>query len=203
MQSQTERIAQRAARLLLEERFAGLQQAVHAAMETEPPGDIVPPGAGLVRRHLRALRDERDGPQGQVRHVQARLSAIEECLASLDWSIDDLTVRVAGAAAAGRFDEQTSVWFRVHCAVDDPGLCEVLDSIGFELDRIDSIETRFGRMTRIEATSDELDIVLLRCPHRDQVLEPANLVTGQPVSLLDAPGLTSMLADAVSDDDSV
>ena len=31
----------------------------------------------------------------------------------MDWSIDDLTSRVAGAAAEGRFDEETPIWFRV------------------------------------------------------------------------------------------
>ena len=203
MQSQTDRIAQRAARLLLEERAAGVQAAIHAAMETEPSGDIVPPGAGLVRRHLRALRDERFGPAGQAIHVRSRLSAIEECIASLDWSIDDLTIRVAGAAAEGRFDEHAPVWFRVHSVIDDPLLCDLLDSIGFELDRIDSLDTRFGRMTRIAAASEDMDIVLLRCPHREQVLDARNLVTGAVVALLDASGVARRLAEVVSDDDSV
>ena len=203
MQSQTDRIAQRAARLLLEERIVGVQAAVHAAMESEPGGDIVPPAAALVRRHLRALRDERFGPAGQMTYVRQRLSAIEECIASMDWSIDDLTLRVAGAAAEGRFDEETPIWFRVHSSIDDPTLCELLDSIDFEVDRIDSLDTRFGRMTRITASSKNLDIVLLRCQHREQVVDPCNLVTGSPVALLDASGVARRLAEVVSDDDSV
>ena len=45
-----------------------------AAMESELGGDIVPPAAALVRRHLRALRDERFGPAGQMTYVRQRLS---------------------------------------------------------------------------------------------------------------------------------
>ena len=82
-------------------------------------------------------------------------------------------------------------------------MCELLDSIDFELDRIDSLDTRFGRMTRITASSENLDIVLLRCQHREQVLDPCNLVTGSPVALLDASGVARRLAEVVSDDDSV
>ena len=73
----------------------------------------------------------------------------------------------------------------------------------FELDRIDSLDTRFGRMTRIAAASEDMDIVLLRCPHREQVLDARNLVTGAVVALLDASGVARRLAEVVSDDDSV
>ena len=39
--------------------------------------------------------------------------------------------------------------------------------------------------------------------HREQVVDPCNLVTGSPVALLDASGVARRLAEVVSDDDSV
>ena len=57
---------------------------------------------------------------------------------------------------AGRFDEERRSGFVA--SIDDPTLCELLDSI--DLDRR-QLDTRFGRMTRITASSENLDIVLL------------------------------------------
>ena len=194
-----DRIARDAARLLLEQSEPTLQAAIAAARAAAGAGDLPPPSRGRVRRHLVAMQQQSMGAREWELARHALLVAVEECMVAMHWSIEDLELRLAGRAAEGHVDGLEPVSMRLHSSVDDGSLCSVLEEQEFEVTGIGSLETRHGRMTRITAEAAEFDLVLLRCHHRSQVLEPVNLVTGEPVSLLDVEALGRRTVDGVSD----
>lgn len=202
MPDPADHIARCAARLLHEGDVASLAQAIERAMQQDASSCESAPAAGLVRRHLRALRQQTLGADGYAQFIRDRYLLIEECMAALEWSIDDLHIRVAGKAAAGRFDEAVPMRFRVHTQLEDSELCTLLEELGFEVDRVHAVQTRHGRMTEVAATSSDVDVVLLRCQHRSQVTEASNLFTGGAVDLLDLAGVRQQLQGmSVSDDE--
>lgn len=176
-----------------------MQAAIAAARAAAGAGDLPPPSRGRVRRHLVAMQQQSMGAREWALARHAMLAAVEECMAALHWAIDDLELRLAGRAAEGHIDGIEPVSMRLHSSVDDGSLCSVLEEQEFEVTGIGSLETRHGRMTRITAEAAEFDLVLLRCHHRSQVLERSNLVTGQPVSLLDVAAMSRRTAEGVSD----
>jgi len=193
-----DQVARDAARLLMEQSVehigAAITAARHAAGAVGPP-----PSRGRVRRHLVAMQQQSMGAEDWARQQQGILASIEECMVGLGWAIDDLELRLAGRAAEGHVDGIEPIWMRLHAGIDDGDLCLVLEEQEFEITSVDSIQTRHGRMTRIAAESGDFDLVLLRCPHRAQVMEERNLITGAPVVLLDAASLARRLAGGVSD----
>jgi hypothetical protein len=200
MSEQSDRIARRAAKFLQAGDVASLAEAITLAVQHDASPCDCPPGDGLVRRHLRALRQQSLGTDGYAMYIRERYLLIEECMTALEWSIDDLHIRVAGKAAAGKFDEATPVRFRVHAQLDDGELCTLLEGHGFDIVRLHAVQTRHGRMTEVAAASPDVDIVVLRCQHRSQVTETRNLVTGGGVDLMDLAGVRQrILSMGVSD----
>ena len=196
-----DRIARDAARLLLEQSESTMRAAIAAARAAAGAGDCPPPSRGRVRRHLVAMQQQSMGAREWSLSRHAMLVAVEECMVALHWAIDDLELRLAGRAAEGHIDGIDAVSMRLHSSVDDGSLCSVLEEQEFEVTDIGSLETRHGRMTRIAAEAAEFDLILLRCHHRSQVVEPVNLVTGKPVPLLDVQSLGRRTAQGVSDPD--
>ena len=200
MTNPQDQVARAAARLLLEQSVADIGAAITAARNAAgggPPGP--PPSRGRVRRHFVAMQQQSMGAEDWARRKRGILASVEECMVGLGWALPDLELRLAGRAAEGHVDGFEPIWMRLHADIDDGDLCLVLEEQEFEITSVGSIETHHGRMVRITAESEDFDLVLLRCPHRAQVIEGQNLVTGAPVALLDAASLARRLAEGVSD----
>ncbi len=120
-------------------------------------------------------------------------------MAGLHWALEDLELRLAGRAAEGHVDGVEPVSMRMHSAVDDAGVCVVLEEQECAVAGLGTLDTRHGRMTRIIAEAAEFDLVLLRCHHRSQVTDPLNLVSGSVVTLLDVEEFGRRFVHGVSD----
>lgn len=200
MSNPSDEIARAAARLLMEQAEGDIRSAIRAARSEAGVDSIEPPPTReRVRRHLVAMQQQSMGYELWASLRRGMLTAIEECMVALAWAVDDIELRLAGEAALGRFDGITSVSMRLHSTIDDRALFRVLEDIEFEIAAVGVQESRHGRLTRIVAESEEFDLVILRCPQRIMVDDPANLVTGRPVPLLDQPGLAALIVDGVSD----
>ena len=123
------------------------------------------------------------------------LIAIDEFLARLSWETGDIEWRITGRAAEARFDGSDAVHVRVLAPIDDSAMSELLEQQGFEITRMGSRMSRHGRMNEINAESDLLEVVLLRCPDRTRLVDPLNLVTGRPISMLDETGLAARMEE--------
>ncbi len=189
MEDGTDRIAQHAAGLLHDGRARTISSAIHAAGDAVADGTASLPGRGQVHRHLVAMRMQSLGHDGYMQLQRDALTAIDEFLGRLSWEVKDIQWRITGRAAEAGFDGSDAVHLRILTSIEDSSLCDLLEEQGFEITRIGSTMSRHGRMNEIRAESVELEIVLLRCPDPARLHEPMNLVSGRPVSMLDATGL--------------
>ena len=191
-----DRVARRAARMVLEGEVADVETAVR---RLEGPMRIV----RLARRHLEGLRLASLGPEG-TSDVQRR--RLEETVAVME-TIEDLEdrmaddrwiyrgVRATGRIASGRFDPESIVHLRFH---GDRPLAELED----ELEWHEILEPRFGSIRTCHGMISSFDFTLqsggfrvYRCPPDQIPLDGPNLMTGDPVAVADLLGLSRFLAD--------
>ena len=191
-----DRLALRAARMVLDGEAMDVATAVR---RLEGPMRIV----RLARRHLDGLKLAAVGPEGLIALRRHRL---EETLAVME-TIDDLEdrmaddrwvcrgVRVTGRIATGRFDPEHTVHLRHH---GDRPLAELEDELECQEIREPfegSTRTRHGMISSLGFRLESGLFRIHRCPPDQIPLDGPNLLTGEPVAVVDIAGLSRLIAD--------
>lgn len=177
-------VARGAARLFRTGRAATVGRAIDEALRRARPGAARPPDS-LVRRHLEALGEEREGPAGHAASLRATRESIAEWMETLGALPGDPPVHVVGRAAAGELEGDLDVHLRVATDLPIGDLAATLVAHGAPEPDFSSVHGPFGDFHRLTFDEPPLRIRVTRCPPRTAATPERDLVTGRPQAALD------------------
>lgn len=189
--SQTDRLARRAAELLLEDATASTLQAIRTAAQQEnlPPGTKLPT-AKLVRDHLRALTQQTLGNEGYQQRVRRILALAEEIMTLFA----DAEPQLVGRTAARKIDGEVKIYLRLYTEQPIGQLADRLLSFGYADPKCTTANTKFGRFDRLTFEEEKIPIIITRClPTERHRIETLNLYTRKPLTPLTLNNLRKQL----------
>lgn len=177
-------VACRAARLFRAGRATTVREAIDEALRRGRDGAPRPPES-LVRRHLEALGEEREGPGGHAASLRATRESIAEWMETLAALPGDPPVHVVGRAAAGELEGDVDVHLRVATDLPIGDLAATLVAHGAPEPIFSSVHGPFGDFDRLTFDEPPLRIRITRCPPKTAATPDRDLVTGRPQAALD------------------
>lgn len=160
-----------------------IESAIDATASRHP--EAPRPTANHVRRHLRGLAEERLGREG---YLQWQAEVLRRGLEVME-GLEGERVTLAGRAAQGLLDGDPSLHLRVETNRSIGELAAVLVERGFPEPEFDSMKCMVGRLDRLCFDDDGVEVSLVRCPPAQVSPGRRDLVTGEPVAMLDEEGL--------------
>lgn len=155
----SDEIAREAARLFDRGQAGTIPEAIQRAKQRLNAFDAPAPSHGRVREHLRGLAMESLGAEGYADHVRAVLASAEQVMAVLE-AHDPLLV---GRAAKGHIDGGVVLHIRVYTDASIEELVEMLEAAEYAVERVETVNTRFGRLNRLCFETDGRSVVVMRC----------------------------------------
>lgn len=193
----TDNMAQMAAAVFHAGGVASLAEAIELA-RVEMGGGAAP-SLAIVRRHLESIRQASLGlGRWRARRI-ARLCAIEELLQTLEYIEPDSVCYVVGRAAEGHVDDTGPAYLRVVGGRAAPIIVDDLEQQGFPPCDVSSLSTRMGSVAVIHLSDGPLHVAMLILPEKQHSHQPASVVDGRPVALVDEVGFQRLL-DAMKAD---
>jgi len=177
-------IARAAARLLLDRAAADVREAIARAGSRLGYPSSAWPRPALVRRHAQALTEEALGTAGHHDRRRERWRLAEEIMTLLDVQLAPAGLWLVGRAARGHFDADPRLDVRFHGTAGIDEIAALLVDAGFDEPKFETLESRWGRLSRLRFDDGGVECVVTRCPPA-QVLDPSlELVTGKPIKRL-------------------
>lgn len=143
------------------------------------------PKRSELRAHAQAY-EESLGPEVRARRIRATLEEILEVLAALEALVlqqdrdgmERPLPEVYGRAALGELDLDPVVHIRVTTILPSAAIANVLVAIGLEEPSFATLESRVGRLDRIDTASELAEYRVLRLPPRIPIDPELDLVRG-------------------------
>jgi hypothetical protein len=189
----TDQIARMAARLLESGRYGRIDEAIRAAAEELGFHGVELPGHGLVRRHAGAMAMAALGDEAYAESVRRVLSVAERLMTALVESMPDVEPLLVGRAARGQIDGGVTLHIRLYTRVDVAQVAQRLVDFGYDEPGFDTVNTRYGRLNRLQVEDEGLKLVLTRCPPQMRRDAGSDLFTGRPVPALTLKDLRDAL----------
>ena len=194
MHPDAERVAIRAAQIMLDGAARDVDRAIALAIERLEAPLTAAPTAGRVRQHLQPMLMQTLGADGYAAMTRRRLEVAEEVMTVLAERTDVLDVVLAGRAAAGHLDGDLALHIRVYTRRRIGELAQDLVDVGFAEPRFVTAETRFGRLDRLVFADGDVDVVVTRCLPEQRGEAGKDLFTGKPVAHVRIDALRAALA---------
>lgn len=187
----TDQIAREAARLYELGQASSIGDAIHTAIERLKMAGTPPPSFGRVREHLRGFAMQALGERGYAAGVQRVLEIAEEVMTLFE----DCAPQLVGRGAKAQIDGGVVLHIRVYTGTPIEKLAEVLEEADYEPPKIETVNTRFGRLNRLRFEEDGQEVVLTRCLPSMTIAERAkDLFTGKKIALLELEELRARLS---------
>lgn len=193
--------ARRAAELLRDRLAGDIREAIQQACRGPDAVPGPPPTVEQVRRHVDAMNMAREGWTGWQAGRRARLLEVEQFLASMEYFLDPLELRVAGRAARGEVDEGDCVHVRAWTDGDLDDAARVLEAAGLGTPQVGSrrvkrtVAAGLSRLGTMAFAGETVEIQVSLCPLREIVTLDRNLVTGGPIDLASPGAIRAMLQE--------
>ena len=199
MNTSREHLARRAAEMLRDGMAGSIPEAIGQARR-EPGGrDCPPPSIEQVRRHVDAMEMARLGLETWADNRRVRLEEVDQFLATLEFYLEGVVLRIAGKSARGEIDEGARVHIRVWVDDELDSVVRILDAGGLgplevASRRVDpKIASGLRRLSTLLVRGEHVDFIISLCPLRDIVTIGRNLVTGSDIPLADIGQMRAML----------
>lgn len=155
----TDAIAREAARLFELGQARTIGDAIHTAMDRLNMAGTPPPSFGRVREHIRGFAMQSLGAEGYAASVHHVLEIAEEIMTVLE-EFDPLLV---GRGAKAQIDGGVTLHIRVYTETPIEQLAELLEEADYEPPKIETVNTRFGRLNRLRFEEDDQAVIVTRC----------------------------------------
>jgi hypothetical protein len=182
----TDQIARQAAMLMHAGRAQNIGQAIRAATDQLRLHGVPLPGHGRVRQHARAMSMQALGDAGYQQSVHDVLIIAEELMTLMSDVVAGVEPLLVGRAARGEFDADATLHIRLYTSASITELAEALVDHGYEEPAFATIDSRFGRLSRMELMEQGVRVVLTRC---------LSSMRGRAAEDLFAEGKTQQIAD--------
>lgn len=199
MNTSRERLARRAAEMLRDGMAGSIPEAIGQARREPGGGSCPPPSIEQVRRHVDAMEMARLGLEAWAGNRRARLEEVDQFLATLEFYLDGVEMRIAGKCASGHIDEGSRVHIRAWVDGELDSVVKILDVDGMGplevgSQRVDpAVALGLRRLSTLLVKGEHVDFVISLCPVRDIVTIGRNLVTGSDIPLADIGQMRAML----------
>lgn len=191
----TDRIAQEAAKLFARGQADSLPVAIRQAAEALGLTQATLPSPGRVRKHIQALSMQELGDEGYKNAIKDYLNIAREIMGLLEAAFDDLDTLLAGRAAKGLCDGEVTLHIRMYTKQPIGLIAERLVEHGCEEPRFQTAETKFGRLDRMSLSDRGVEIVLTRCGPALLKHAGDDLFTGRRIETLDLESLCRRLGE--------
>jgi hypothetical protein len=163
--------------------------------------------ASMVREHARGLALEALGAQGYDAFVASMLSRAEETMTLLVTQLGGPAVEprcvLVGRAARGEVDADPILRIRIETDAPPGAIAALLVAAGMDEPTFSSVQTRFGRLDRLEVDDEGVCTRILRLPPAMGVPLDADLraerASDKPVPTLSLAALRAALAEGCED----
>jgi hypothetical protein len=178
---QTDQIAREAARLIQVGRGMDVHAAIHEAAASLGLQGARLPSVERVRKHAQAMAMQAMGEEDYEAKRRQMWETAEQLMAALEFALPDSSTKLVGRAAEGHLDAGVAVHIRLRSNEAVPAIVDQLTLLGYEKVSFRTAETRHGRLTQIVLMDDGFEIVLTRCPNRDEFDDELALFSGKSV----------------------
>jgi hypothetical protein len=148
------------------------------------------PGHGLVREHLRGMAMQSMGDAAYQNLVRRAMQVAEEIMTVLE----EHQPVLVGRAAKGYIDGGATLHIRVHTALSIGDLAAALVDAGYEEPSFETVNTRFGRLSRLRFEEEGCEAVVTRCPPQQAAVPERSLYRDERVESIDLRALRSRLS---------
>jgi len=191
MNPMRDQIAREAARLIELGRESAIPAAIKRAMDAAGTLDSNDaPSHGHVRRHIQGFAMQTMGEHGYADEVARTLAIAEEVMTVFE----DARPILAGRASKGQIAGGVTLHIRIYTNRPVGQIAQTLVDFGYEEPRIETINTRWGRINRLRFTEDGCEVVLSRCLPEMWKDRARGLTRDEAVSIIDLSALRGRLA---------
>ncbi|MBG83247.1 MAG: hypothetical protein CMJ40_01730 [Phycisphaerae bacterium] len=189
MNSSQDQIARRAAELLRDGLVGSIGDAIRQARKEPDGANGDPPSFQQVRRHVDAMEMARLGMEGWEANRLTRLEEVDQFLATLEFHLDGIEMRIAGRAARGEIDEGDRVHVRAWIDDELDSAVRILETVDVGPIEVGSrvvdptVASGLRRLSTILIRGERIEFLISLCPVRAIVTTARNLVTGSDIQL--------------------
>ncbi len=201
MNTSQDQIARRAAEMLRDGLAGSIRDAIRQARREPGGAHGDPPSLEQVRRHVDAMAMARIGLEAWEADRQLRLQEVDQFLATLEFHLDGIELRIAGRAARGEIDDGARIYIRAWMDEDLDSVVRVLETADIGAVEVGSrkvdptVASGLRRLTTILVKGEQVEFLISLCPVRTIVVEARNLITGSDIHLADLKQFRDMLGD--------
>lgn len=186
-------VAREAARRLTRGESANLEDATRRAAESVNGGSGRAPSAKRIRQHAQAIDMQAIGEEAYRAQVRRWLELAEDLMTTIEQALPGSETLLVGRAADAHFDGDPAIHIRVYSPDDDIGaIARAIAAFGYDAQdaKFPAVDCRFGKLSQMQWVEEGgVRVTLLRCPRREEFDDRFDLVTGKPVTRIDATAL--------------
>ena len=192
-------MARRAAEMLRDGMAGSIRDAIGQARREPGGGSCDPPSIEEVRRHMDAMDMARLGMESWLENRRARLEEVDQFLATLEFYLEGIDLRIAGKAARGEIEAGARVHVRAWVDDELDSVVQILEAadmgpVHVASRKVDAaVALGLRRLSTLLVTGEHVEFMISLCPIRSLVGLGRNLVTGSDIPLADIGQVRAML----------
>ncbi len=202
MNTSQDQMARRAAEMLRDGLADSIRGAISQARREPGGGDGDPPSIEQVRRHVEAMEMARLGMESWEDNRRARIEEVDQFLATLEFYLPDVELRIAGRAARGDIDEGGRIHVRVWIEGKSDSIMPIIEAadlgpVEFGSRKVDpAVASGIRRLTTLLIPGEHVEFMVSLCPVKEIATVARNLVTGSDIPLADVDRVRSLLGSS-------
>ena len=169
-------------------------EAIRHAMESLGVDEAAKPSFAAVRKHAQAMAMQAMGEAGYRQSRLAILRIAEELMTALE-QVGCEAVLV-GRAAAGHLDADAKLHLRLYTDASMADLAASVVEFGYEEPAFDTVETMYGRLSRMRFVEAGVPIVLTRCPPAIHIDRHVDAFAGKSIASMTVQELRRWIESA-------